>query len=122
MKNLNDLHALFVNDRAAYRETVATLSNAVATLERVYNQTRELRVSDTVKAYVDAVGLDVAISAVATLVNACPVADARIYPAVRRWAESCPNGWDTESCEHMGLRVSIHLAHLNQIAQEISAL
>lgn len=121
MKNLNDLHVLFTNDRAAYRETVATLSNAVATLEHVYNQTRELRVNDTVKAYVDAVGLDAAISTVATLVNIYSPFDGRIFPSVRQWAESCPNAWDEYACERMGLHTQIHCAHLNQIAQELSA-
>lgn len=99
-----------------YRACREKLREAVSLLEATYSETRDTTPAETVKQYMDLAGPDLARSAVATLVNR-HAWDGRISSRSAEWAAGIADSWDEDAACRMGIYTSIHLAHLEQIAQ-----
>lgn len=103
-----------------YRQTVHTYRAAVDTLESIVAADRaEGRTpAQTVAAFVDAVGYEVAQIAIASAVNACGDWDERVSKKARRWAAEMPEALDQDTAiETRTYSDRIHRAHIDQLAR-----
>ena len=92
------------------------LRDDVKALKSIYRETREGTPSETVAAYIKAVGYNRAAVAIGTLVNRHSW-DGRISRRAAAWAAALPEAWDEKTAVEIGLYVDdvIHLAHFDQI-------
>lgn len=116
MKTIENLRSMFTENREAYFSMLNGLKANVRTLETIYGETIGSTPADTIKKFVDAVGYDAAVVAVATLVNRSAW-DGRISRRAADWAASIENSLDeTAAIEHGIYTNRIHCAHLDQLA------
>lgn len=116
MKTIENLHSMCTENREAYFSMLNGLKANVRTLETIYGETIGSTPADTIKKFVDAVGYDDAVVAVATLVNRSAW-DGRISRRAADWAASIENSLDeTAAIEHGIYTNRIHCAHLDQLA------
>lgn len=120
MKTDKELMKVLEESREAYREVCAKMQDGVKTLESIYGETVLGKPSETVQRFVEAVGLDTANEVVATLIHRHGW-DGRIWRGAKEWASDY--GWDEEAANRMWVYTNrIHMAHLNQIADEMRKL
>ena len=117
MITTNDYRRMFEEDRNAARETVKSWREAVKTLDEIQSADRfaDETPEHTVKAFVDQVGYATARFVIASLVNRSAW-DGRIYPNVSAWASE-QDALDEEAARDAMIYTSMHMAHLNQVAQ-----
>lgn len=119
MKNSNTIHEQATTNREAFFAHRRALTAARDTLEALYRERNEDNTpAQTIAAYVAAVGYPVALEVIGSMVNRSAW-DGRIYPAVKEWAQNLPEAWDEEAAQRLELYTSIHMAHLNQLAQAL---
>lgn len=118
MKTIETIKNQIAANVEDYRNT-KTMREARDTLETLYRESVEGKPSDTIAAFVAAVGYDLAVVVVASLVNHSAW-DGRIYPSVKAWAASVPDAYDEEAADRLSLHTSIHKAHLNQLGEAMS--
>jgi len=115
MKTIETLAAILTASREEYRATATAARQAVRDLETVYRETIEGTPVETVAAYVERVGYDVAVSTIATLVNRS-ASDGRISRRCAEWAAAQDEAFDAEAAERLWLYSDrIHKAHLDQL-------
>lgn len=121
MKTMKNITELLEAGRAAdYRAVREELRETVSTLEAIYSETIELTPADTVARFKEAVGEELAQTAIATLVNKSAW-DGRISQKSKTWAEGIAGAWDEEAAQRMGIYTNrIHMSHLDQIAREMT--
>lgn len=116
MKTQSYIDALVKRDRQAWINEHRTFIAAIRFLEETYAVTIEKRPKDTVRAFVDAIGSDLAAAVIATLVNRNSW-DGRISRRNAEWALSVDDAFDDETATcHMYHTNRIHMAHLDQLA------
>lgn len=116
MKTMNTINAMIQEDLETYKETRKALYNAVQVLDGIYKDTIGGKPSETVAAFAGAVGLDMAETVIASLVNRSAW-DGRISRNSALWAENVPESWDEDASERIGMVSTIHATHLDQLAQ-----
>lgn len=86
--------------------------------ENINNGTN--RPDDTIDKFVETVGMDDAITLIASLVN-FKAWDGRIDYRNAEWAKNITNAWDRDGGREMGMYVDsiIHTSHLDQLAYEM---
>ena len=116
MKTIETITAILTASREEYRTIANAARQAVADLEAVYRDTIEKTPAETVAAYVERVGYDVAVSTIATLVNRS-ASDGRISRRCAEWAATREGAFDAEAAERLWIYSDrIHKAHLDQLA------
>lgn len=116
MKTIETINAILSESRETYRTTAATIREAVKTLESIHAENIDKTPAETVAAYVAAVGHDMAVCIVASLINRCAW-DGRISSRCAQWASEQDSAWDEASAEKLCISADrIHRAHLDQIA------
>lgn len=116
MKTKENLFAICTADRAAYRAFCASRREMAATLGRLRKE--HSTPAETVAAFVAAVGQSEAAEIVASMVNTSAW-DGRISPRNAAWAASVEHAWNADAARDLCLYpdfISLHKAHLNQIA------
>lgn len=117
MKTINYVNAMINANLEGYRTTRKNLAAARDTLVTLYKETSTGKPADTVKAFVSAVGYDLAAVVIASMVNHAAW-DGRIFESVKTWAASVENSYNEEAAYKLGLYSdSIHKAHLNQLGE-----
>ena len=116
MKTIETITAMITENREAWFSMRNTLRENVKTLETIYGETIESTPADTIKKYVDAVGYEAAVVAVASLVNRSAW-DGRISRRSATWAASIENALDEAAADKADVYTNrIHMAHLDQLA------
>ena len=116
MKTIETIRAMIAENRETYRDTANATREAVKTLESIYRETIEKTPAETIAAYVAAVGHDMAVCVLASLVNRSAW-DGRISRRCAEWAKAQENAWDEEAAEKLWIGSDrIHRAHLDQLA------
>lgn len=120
MTTIIDLEHEITENIAAYRTRREAIRADLETFESCYKSTLDETPADTVDALVSAIGLDRAVIITASIVNAIPGYDPRIWDYIHTWAEAIPGAYDAEAARKLNLYTTIHPAHINQIAAEIA--
>lgn len=115
MLNLTQLHEIAERDRETYREMMKSEREHIAKLEEIKNSTT--RPDETVRLFVEAVGYSDAVETVANLVNRYSW-DGRISRINAAWSGAYA-GLAEDAMVDKGLYTSIHMVHLDQIAEEM---
>ena len=88
------------------------LQESVRALEETYKATRELTPAETVRQYRETVGEELANTTVAILIKRSSW-DGRISRRAKAWA--------AQTAEDADIYTTIHMAHLDQIANEMTS-
>ena len=104
---------------AAYRTRRDAIRADLETFERCYKETCDGTPADTVNALAEAIGMDRAAIITASIVNAIPDYDLRVYDYIREWAAGVSGSYDAEAAQKLYLYTTIHPVHINQIATEM---
>lgn len=115
MMTLEKISEIARTDRETYREMMTSYRENIAKLEEIKSNTD--RPDETVRLFVEAVGYDEAVDTIANLVNRFAW-DGRIYRANADWAKDHASLAE-EVMVDKGLYTSMHMAHLDQIADEM---
>lgn len=119
MKSVEYIQSLVEEDRDAWIAENRAVQAAVRALEYVYGETCTTSPKATVDAYTKAVGMDMAKSIIASLVNRAAW-DGRISRRASEWAKTVQGAYDEKACERLHLYSDrVHRAHLDQIALEL---
>ena len=118
MNTFETFRAAYTADRPAAFAARRIFESNVDKLHEIYRDTCSGSPAGTVSAFVDAVGHDAAAAVIASLVDRHN-ADGRISPRNVAWARTIPAAWDRDAMVKFSLYSKIHLAHLDQIADEM---
>ena len=104
----------------SFRAVLKAMRSNVEQLDTIQSETVRDggKVSDSVRSYIKAVGLDAAVATVATLVNR-DAWDGRISNRNSEWAASVEDAWDEEAATQWSICSKMHKAHLDQFATEL---
>jgi hypothetical protein len=104
----------------SFRAVLKAMRSNVEQLDTIQSETVRDggKVSDSVRSYIKAVGLDAAVATVATLVNR-DAWDGRISSRNSEWAASVEDAWDEEAATQWSIYSKMHKAHLDQFATEL---
>lgn len=104
----------------SFRAVLKTMRSNVEQLDTIQSETVRDggKVSDSVRSYIKAVGLDAAVATVATLVNR-DAWDGRISSRNADWAASVEDAWDREAALEWSIYSKMHKTHLDQFATEL---
>lgn len=104
----------------SFRAVLKTMRSNVEQLDTIQSETvRDSgKVSDSVRSYIKAVGLDAAVTTVATIVNR-DAWDGRISSRNSEWAASVEDAWDREAALEWSIYSKMHKAHLDQFATDL---
>lgn len=117
MLNLTQLHEIAQRDRETFREMMRFEREQIEKLEQIKRETD--RPAETVKAFVKASSYGDAVATIANLVNRSAW-DGRISSANADWAKAYAQ-YDESIMVEKGLCTSIHMTHLDQIADAMRA-
>lgn len=108
-----------ITDRTARIAAIRTMRGNIQTVIDCYKQHRNDKITDTVKAVIDAIGYDAATVAIAEIVNTVGAWDGRVYSNTRAWAKGISNAADTAELNKLGIYQpsEMHSVHINQLAQ-----
>lgn len=104
----------------SFRAVLKSMRSNVEQLDTIQSETVRDggKVSDSVRTYIKAVGLDAAVATVATIVNR-DAWDGRISSRNSEWAASVEDAWDREAALEWSIYSKMHKAHLDQFATEL---
>lgn len=116
MKTIDTISALIAAEgRESYRRMTGDIHAAVEALEGIYRETIDMTPAVTIDKYVAAVGYDMALCVIATIVNRC-AGDGRISRSCADWAAAQESAWDADAAERIWIGSDvIHRAHLSQL-------
>lgn len=118
MYTFENYKAMLADNRPAAVSFLRLYKSNVDKLHEIYGDTCSGSPAGTVSAFVDAVGHDTAAAVIASLVNRHNF-DGRISRRNVAWAAGVAAAWDYESMVNFYMYSKIHLAHLDQIADEM---
>lgn len=116
MKNVEYVARRVAEDRDSWIAEYRAAKAALEALETAYRATMDKTPADTVEALTEAIGADSCKTIIATLINRYAW-DGRINRRVAEWAKGDPNAYDEAVAVEHWFSTTIHLAHLNQIAE-----
>ena len=122
MKTVETIKERITENREEWFAHLRRIRWAIANIEQIYLDTRTGTPADTVAEIVAEIGSEYAVEIIASMVNRISW-DGRISRTVKAWASDHPDAWDAEAADKIGIYSDrIHPAHLNQIAEELSAM